>query len=159
MGPRIYPSQQSTNLIANGSLLINFEEYDDLNNDYIEVTINSLLVKRLYLSYDGVFTYKLNLGDVVNIRVYNASPSSDYEMSVNRYDYTTDEEDGDGGVKVTNIVNRQVITSYTFTVSTINDAYSFVYVFDNMFGRDYKIKTESNKFIMTENNIYINQQY
>ena len=159
MGPRIYPSQQSTNLIANGSLLINFEEYDDLNNDYIEVVINSLLVKRLYLSYDGVFTYKLNLGDVVTITVYNESPASDYEMSVNRYDYTTDEENGDEVIKVTNIINRLIISTYTFTVSTITNAYSFVYVFDNMFGRDFKIKTESNKFIMTENNVYINQQY
>jgi len=159
MGPRIYPSQQSTNLIANGSLLINFEEYDDTNNDYIEIIVNSVLIKRLYFSYYGIYTYLLNLGDVVTITVYNSSPSSDYEMSINRYDYTTDEENGDNGVKVTNIINRQIISTYTFTVSTINDAYSFVYVFDNMFGRDYKIKTESNKFIMTESNVYINQQY
>jgi hypothetical protein len=43
-------------------------------------------------------------------------------MSINRYDYTTDEENGDEGIKVTNIINRQVISTYTFTVSTITNA-------------------------------------
>jgi hypothetical protein len=159
MGPRIYPSQQSTNLTAKGSLLVTFEEYEDTSNDYIEIIVNSLLIKKLYFSYDGIFTYLLNIGDVVTITVYNASPSSGYEMSISRYDYTTDEADGDNGVKTTNIIYRQVISTYTFTVSTISNAYSFVYVFDNMDGRRNKIKTESNKYIMTENNVYINQQY
>lgn len=159
MGPRIYPSYQDTNTTAKGSLLISFEEYEDTNNDYIEVIINSIMVKKLYFSYEGIFTYLLNIGDIVTITVYNASPSSDYEMSINRYDYTTDEFDGDSGVKLTNIIYRQIISTYTFTVSTINNAYSFNYVFDNMDGRRFKIKTESNKNILTENNIYINQQY
>jgi uncharacterized delta-60 repeat protein len=118
MGPRIYPSQQDTNLTAKGSLLLSI----DNNIDSVEVYINNVIWKKEYSVVSGLYTIPINIGDVIRI-----DSLQQYSMSLNRYDYTTDEENGDNGIKNTFVDFIYANTSYSFTATTLSSSYNFEY--------------------------------
>jgi hypothetical protein len=150
MGPRIYPSYQDTNTNAKGSLLFTMEN----SIDYIDIYVNNILVNKRYSVIEGLYSMNLNIND--SVRLESVNP---FTYALIRRDYTTDETNGDNGIIDTLISADSLVTSYTFTVSTITNAYNFEYIFDTTGQFNYKIMTEASVFILTENNDYINQQY
>jgi uncharacterized delta-60 repeat protein len=118
MGPRIYPSQQDTNLTAKGSLLLSIDD----NIDSVDVYINNVLWKKQYSVVSGLYIIPINIGDVIRI-----DSLQQYSMSLNRYDYTTDEENGDNGIKNTFVNFVYANTSYSFTATTLSSGYNFEY--------------------------------
>ena len=119
MGPRIYPSQQDTNLTAKGSLLLSIDD----NIDSVDVYINNVLWKKQYSVVSGLYIIPINIGDVIRI-----DSLQQYSMSLNRYDYTTDEENGDNGIKNTFVNFVYANTSYSFTATTLSSGYNFEYI-------------------------------
>jgi uncharacterized delta-60 repeat protein len=118
MGPRIYPSQQDTNLTAKGSLILSINDFIDS----VDVYINNVIWKKQYSVVSGLFVIPINIGDVIRI-----DSSQQYSMSLNRYDYTTDEENGDNGIKNTFVNFVYANTSYSFTATTLPSGYNFEY--------------------------------
>jgi len=113
-----------------GSLLVTFDEVNpNLGESYFTVVVNGIETYRGYFEMSNLFSSKLQLGDVVTITVIDPITLIK-TVSLKRVDYTTDEENGDRGIKETQIDNVSGGTgvSLTFTASTRNDAYSFQYV-------------------------------
>jgi hypothetical protein len=121
MGPRIYPSQQDTNTTAKGSLILTNSAF---LIDYINIEINGLLRNVEYSNVSGLYSTNLNLNDVVVI----STIGNPINFTLNRKDYTTDEQDGDNGIRTTSIYQNNSISSYTFTATTINSSYNFEYL-------------------------------
>jgi hypothetical protein len=121
MGPRIYPSQQDTNLTAKGSLLLN----EDSEIAIVDVYVNNILVAKEYSNVDGLYVVTLNIGDVVRIE-----SAGNFNVIPKRFDYTTDYENGDNGIKVTNFAIEVGLSAYTFTATTLSNGYNFEYVID-----------------------------
>lgn len=121
MGPRIYPSQQDTNTTAKGSLLLS----EDENIAVIDVYVNNVLAAKEYSTVEGLYVVGLNIGDVVRLEA-----SSNFNIIAKRYNYTTDYENGDNGVKVTELGTTVGISAYTFTVTTLVNSYNFEYYLD-----------------------------
>lgn len=121
MGPRIYPSQQDTNLTAKGSLLLS----EDENIAVIDVYVNNVLAAKEYSTVEGLYVVGLNIGDVVRLEA-----SSNFNIIAKRFNYTTDYENGDNGVKVTELGTNVGISAYTFTVTTLANSYNFEYHLD-----------------------------
>jgi hypothetical protein len=130
MGPRIYPSQQDTNLNAKGSLIINYLDiFENVYNDYMQVSVNGQLRSRDYNEVIGLYKTNLNIGDVVLIEL-----TSDVilfkNITVFRRDYSTDDNGGDNGITDSLITfnNSDTTTiSLTFTATTIPSSYNFEY--------------------------------
>lgn len=146
-------------LIMRGSLLISFGDSDGKGGEYVDVTANGILLKRIYTISNKLYSIPIYLGDVVTLTLVNPNPNIVTLLNLVRKDYTTDDEGGDFGIKTTGIVSGVVFTSFTFTATTVNDAYDFEYLFDNNTITQFQIWTEDSEPIMTENNEYINQQY
>jgi hypothetical protein len=121
MGPRIYPSQQDTNLTAKGSLLLS----EDVDIAVIDVYVNNVLAVKEYSTVEGLYVVGLNIGDVVRLEA-----SSNFNIIAKRFNYTTDYENGDNGVKVTELGTTVGISAYTFTVTTLPNSYNFEYYLD-----------------------------
>jgi len=121
MGPRIYPSQQDTNTTAKGSLLLS----EDENIAVIDVYVNNVLAAKEYSTVEGLYVVGLNIGDVVRLEA-----SSNFNIIAKRYNYTTDYENGDNGIKVTELGTTVGISAYTFTVTTLANSYNFEYYLD-----------------------------
>jgi hypothetical protein len=119
MGPRIYPSYQDTNSNASGSLILSF-----VGNQYynVEIYINSNITNKQYSDVNGLYTYKINQGDVVTI----LGPGA-WSINLIRRDYTTDDTSGNNGIIDTLITGTTAIGSFTFTTSTIPSSYNFEY--------------------------------
>lgn len=125
MGPRVYPSQQDTNLNAKGSLIISI----DAAIDYIQIFINNVLVNTEYSTLTGLYSVSLNVNDVVRISSINA-----FVFNLSKKDYTTDDNNGDNGIKESLITNTTIADfEYTFTATTITSSYNFEYLFDCRF--------------------------
>lgn len=150
MGPRIYPSYQDTNTNAKGSFIFTMEN----SIEYLDIYINNVLSDKRYSIIEGLYGINLNINDVV--RVESNAP---FTFNVIRKDYTTDEINGNDGIIVTDIGNGNLVTGYTFTATTITNAYNFEYLFDSTGQFNFKILTEDTRFILTENNDFINQEY
>jgi hypothetical protein len=118
MAPRVYPSQQDTNLTAKGSLILSI----DSTINYINIYVNNILVNREYSTVNGLYSYKINLNDVVEIN----SPLS-FSMDMIRRDYTNDNINNDNGIRDTIITGITNTFSYTFTATTISTSYNFEY--------------------------------
>jgi hypothetical protein len=121
MGPRIYPSQQDTNLTAKGSLLLS----EDVDIAVIDVYVNNVLAAKEYSTVEGLYVVGLNIGDVVRLEA-----STNFNIIAKRFNYTTDYENGDNGVKVTELGTTVGISAYTFTVTTLANSYNFEYYLD-----------------------------
>jgi hypothetical protein len=142
-----------------GQILINFNDDDGFGGDYLDIYTNSVLRKRIYVNSNKLYSCPVYVGDVVTFDFNNLSPYVFRYLVLDRTDYTTDDVDGDRGIKTTNIVNGLLFDTYTFTATTVNTAYDFDYVFQNTNIVQYQILTENSNPLMTENNDYINQQY
>ena len=120
MGPRIYPSFQDTNLTAKGSLIISI----DTLIDYVQIFINNVLVDTEYSTVTGLYSVTINVNDVVKISSINA-----FLYSLNRKDYTTDDSNGDNGIKESLISNTTIADfEYIFTATTLTSSYNFEYL-------------------------------
>lgn len=142
-----------------GSLLVSFGDTDGKGGEYIEISANGVLLKRIYTITDLLYSIPIYLGDVVTLTLVNPNPNIATLLNLIRKDYTTDDEGGDFGIKETSIASNVGFSTYTFTATTINDAYDFEYLFDNVSITQFQIWTEASEPIMTQNNEYINQQY
>jgi hypothetical protein len=118
MGPRIYPSQQDTNLTAKGSVILSIGS--NINN--VELYVNNTLVNVEYSTVNGLYSYNVNINDIVRI-----VPSSTTLIDVIRKDYTTDDNNGNNGIINTTITGITA-TGYTFTASTVSSGYNFEYL-------------------------------
>lgn len=121
MGPRIYPSQQDTNTTAKGSLLLS----EDVDIAVIDVYVNNVLAAKEYSTVEGLYVVGLNIGDVVRLEA-----STNFNIIAKRFNYTTDYENGDNGIKVTELGTTVGISAYTFTVTTLANSYNFEYYLD-----------------------------
>ena len=121
MGPRIYPSQQDTNLTAKGSLILSNSASLITS---INVQINGISTNRVWNDVNGYYFYNVNVGDVVII----SSSGGNINLTLNRKDYTTDEQGGDNGIRITSIYQSYSISSYTFTATTDSSSYNFEYL-------------------------------
>jgi hypothetical protein len=118
MTARIYPSQQDTNLTAKGSIILTISP--NINN--VELYVNNTLVNVEYSTVTGLYSYNVNIGDIVRI-----IPSSIIGIDIIRKDYTTDDNNGNNGIINTTIIGT-FATGYTFTASTVNSGYNFEYI-------------------------------
>jgi hypothetical protein len=118
MGPRIYPSQQDTNLTAKGSLILT-----KTSASTIEVYVNSRIVNAQFSIINGLYSYGINIGDIVTITT-NINKS----FNVTRKDYTTDDNNGNNGIVDTFITGVTNVLSYTFTATTSPSSYNFEYL-------------------------------
>lgn len=117
-----------------GSVLLNFNEFV-VNRGPAFVVVNVNGVVRKITATDCVNEYMtyVNTGDVVQIQI---TPNNDYptvtkQITINRKDFTTDNENGDFGIKNTFIQTVTGNTYYlntTFTATTRSDAYNFHYI-------------------------------
>ena len=118
MAVRTYPSQQDTNLTAKGSLLISI----DAAIDNVEIYINNNIWNKRYSIINGLYSIPINIGDVIKI-----DSLQQYSMTLGRYDYTTDDVNGDNGIKNTAVDFIYTSNSYSFTATTLSTSYNFEY--------------------------------
>jgi hypothetical protein len=118
MTARIYPSYQDTNLTAKGSLILSISS----NINSVSVYVNNNLTNNESSTVDGLYFYTINIGDIIII-----DPTSVTLINVIRKDYTTDDINGDNGIRNTTITGV-TSTSYTFTATTVNSVYNFEYL-------------------------------
>jgi hypothetical protein len=118
MGPRIYPSFQDTNTTAKGSLILT-----KTSASTIEVYVNSIIVNEQFSIINGLYTYGINIGDVVTI-----TTDINKSFNVTRKDYTTDDNNGNNGIVDTFITGVTNVLSYTFTATTSPSSYNFEYL-------------------------------
>ena len=121
MGPRIYPSYQDTNTTAKGSLILSNSASLITS---INVQINGISTNRVWNDVNGYYFYNVNVGDVVII----SSSGGNINLTLNRKDYTTDEQGGDNGIRITSIYQSYSTSSYTFTATTDSSSYNFEYL-------------------------------
>lgn len=140
-----------------GSLLVTFFDEDGRGGDYVDIFVNDVQVQRIYTRSNNLYSHPLFIGDVVRIEFEDSSGDFVDTLSVTRRDFTTDNEDGDNGIKETSVAVGIVLTTYTFTVSTINSAYDFIYILDNELILQYQILTENYDPILTQDYKFINQ--
>ncbi len=142
-----------------GSLLITYTNDDGLGGDYLQVTSNGRILKRIYSNINTLYSIPIYLGDVITIDYVDVPPSSTLDLTLLRKDFTTDDEEGDKGIKESTVYQDSSATSVTFTATTRNDSYDFQYLLNNDVITNFQIWTEASEPIMTESNAYINQQF
>lgn len=141
-----------------GSFIISYLDDIEFGGDYLDVSVNGSLKKRLYNYTQNLYSVPLGIGDVVTIQyVPIGGFTSNFDLI--RKDYTPDNYNDDKGIKETIIASAETLTTYTFTATTINTAYDFEYVLTNGVISDYQIWTEASEPIMTQNDEYLNQQF
>ena len=128
---RNYPSQQSTNSNATGSIILNFTENSKtIGFDNVKVSVNGILKKIQYSDVDGLYTIKINQNDVVYV-LLSVAVSQFLQVNITRNDYTTDDE-GNLGIVENSIYNNYTTggtsLDYTFTTTTSLSSYHFDYV-------------------------------
>ena len=111
-----------------GQLLVSLVDDDGFGGDYLNVYTNSVLRKRIYVNSNNLYSCPIYVGDVVTLEFINLSPFVFRFLYLDRRDYTTDDVEGDNGVKNTNIATDVLLTTYTFTATTVNTAYDFEYI-------------------------------
>lgn len=142
-----------------GSFLATFLDFDPLGVEYMDIFNNGVLKKRIHVSSNNLYSIPVELGDVITITFSNPEPDVITLFSLVRRDYTTDDVAGNNGIFETTIIEGVPFTTYTFTVSTINNAYGYEYRFINDVVTQFQIWTEASEPILTESGAYINQQY
>ncbi len=118
-----------------GSLLIDFNAIDYRGGDSYQVFVNGNIVRDTHFTeIDNLYSTRLNVGDVCNIS-FNTTSNLIENIGVYRLDYTTDEENGDRGIKNTFVTyasgpDTGSTIQVTFTATTIPSAYDFYYKVD-----------------------------
>lgn len=141
-----------------GQFLISYEDDIEVGGDYLNVISNGRLLKRIYNYTNKLYSIPIYLGDIITIEYVPISGFTS-EFDLIRKDYTTDDVEGDKGIKTTTIASSEPLTIYTFTATTVSDAYDFEYIMTNGVMASYQIWTEAGEPIMTEYDEYINQQF
>lgn len=141
-----------------GSFIVYYLDDLEEGGDYLNISSNGVLLNRIYRTSEKLYTMPIYVGDVITVEYVPFSGFTS-EFDLTRKDYTTDDVAGDRGIKTTSIVADQPLTIYSFTATTVSDAYDFEYIFVNSVQSDFQIWTEASEPIMTENDEYINQQY
>jgi hypothetical protein len=111
-----------------GTLLMSFaESINGRGGTHYIVTVNN--GPRQYFWFDTTSLYStfINVGDVVNVTLTGGTAPTTIDIS--RRDFTTDDEGGDNGIKLTSITGTSN-PSITFTVAARPDAYNFHYIVD-----------------------------
>jgi hypothetical protein len=142
-----------------GQLLVSIYDFDQSPGDYLDIYINNVINKRLYLSSSNLYSCPLYVGDVVRLEFVDVYPVVISYLDITRRDYTTDDEGGNNGIVDTLVANGIPLTTYNFTATTVNSAYDFEYRLENTLITQFQLWTEASQPILTENNDYINQQY
>lgn len=124
MGPRIYPSQQDTNLTAKGSLILTNSASLIIFITSINVEINGITTNIVWNNINGYYFWNVNVGDIVII----SSSGGNINFTLDRKDYTTDDQGGDNGIRTTSIFQTNNFSSYTFTATTDPSSYNFEYL-------------------------------
>ena len=132
MGPRIYPSFQNTNSNTVGSLIVQFDElYTNYGLDNIEVVVNDNTRQLIWLDTEGLYSTYLYSGDTVQIYVNTLQNGLRKTVDLIRRDYTTDDINGDNGIRDTYITGATGTTStqllFTFVVTPPELDYNFEY--------------------------------
>jgi len=116
---------------TNGSLILNFDELvNDRGVDFINCRVNGLFRNIRYTDTEGLYTTNINLGDVVSMQVFTSPSNLGKQISLTRRDYTTDDQNGDNGIRDTFITSSGGTSnpvSIIFTATTVSDAYNFEY--------------------------------
>jgi hypothetical protein len=118
MGPRVYPSQQDTNLTAKGSLILSSSIPNNL-----EIYVNNTIVNKQFSIINGLYSYAINIGETVTI----TNPSN-ISFGVIRKEYTTDDINGNNGIVSTVITGVTNQSSITFIITTTPLSYNFEYL-------------------------------
>lgn len=116
-----------------GSLILNFDELvNDRGIDTIQLSVNGSVRKLIYTDTDGLYVTNISSGDVVRIEVFTNPTNLTKVINIIRRDYTTDDQNGDNGIKDTSISNTTGTTVNPLIVqtivSTIPGAYNFEYI-------------------------------
>ena len=117
-----------------GSILVNFDELvNDRGIDSFQVFVNAIQRDEHFTDVNNYYSTFVDIGQVVTFRVLFSG--SIPQVSIIRKDFTTDDENGDNGIKYTNIpfgVSTGVTGNwaYFFTTSTRPDAYNYHYIID-----------------------------
>jgi len=114
-----------------GQLLVSTTNFDQTSGDFIDIYVNNVINKRLYLTSFNLYSCPLYVGDVVRIELTDVSPLLISYLNLVRRDYTTDDEGGNNGIVDTTIAISVPTISYTFTATTVNSAYDFEYRLEN----------------------------
>jgi uncharacterized delta-60 repeat protein len=110
-----------------GSLLITFEEsLYEIGGGHYSVTVNGQLRDLHYSRSNNLYSTNINLGDVVTITFIDIP--SFLDIDVIRKDYTTDDVDGNMGIVNNLITSIQSGTTVTFTATTVDNAYGYLYI-------------------------------
>ena len=143
-----------------GQLLITFDDIDGLaGGDYLDIFVNNVIQKRIYISPYKLYSCPLYVGDVVRFDFTNVAPIVITYLDLIRRDYTTDDNNGNLGIVDTNIALDVPFTTYTFTATTVNSAYDFEYIMSNSSVVQFGLLTEASEPILTENNDYLDIEY
>jgi len=142
-----------------GQLLVSISDFDDSPGDYLDIYINNVINKRIYLTSNNLYSCPLYVNDVVRLEFIDVDPIVISYLDITRRDYTTDDSDGNNGIIDTSIINGVPLTVLSFTATTVNSAYDFEYRLVNTLVTQFQILTEDLNPIMNEYNDYINQQY
>jgi len=115
-----------------GSLLVTFDELiNDRGIDNYNVQVNSVQRDVHFTDCNNLYSTYLKVGDVVRYQLV-FDPVTQGQVSIVRRDFTTDDENGDRGIKETQITPTVTTgaTTYTvtFTATTRPDAYDFYYI-------------------------------
>jgi hypothetical protein len=114
------------------SLIVTFDELvDNLGNDSYSVTVNGQLRVLDYLDVEGIYSSYLSTNDVVTITIETAVPGALKTINVIRRDYTTDDINGDSGIRDTFVSSSAGYIGFTysttFTATTIASCYNYEY--------------------------------
>ena len=139
-----------------GSLLMKFETIPGSTEDYYEVFVNGVLRDLHYNRASDLYSTFVNTGDVVTIN--SLGPYAPANIDVSRRDYTTNDEGGDMGIKLTPIASS-ILSTITFTVSKRDDDYAFNYLIDVTGPETFYLLTQAYQPILTESGENITQQY
>lgn len=113
-----------------GQLLVSINPLYQNSGDYLDIYVNNVINKRLYLSSSNLYSCPLYVGDVVRIEFTDVPIYGTSFLDLIRRDYTTDDEGGNNGIDDVSIVYGLPFTTYTFTATTVNPAYDFEYRMD-----------------------------
>ena len=104
-----------------GSFIVSYLDDIEFGGDYLNISLNGTLQKRLYNYTTELYTIPLEIGDLVTIE-YVPFGGFSSEFSLIRRDYTPNNEDADDGIKDTVIISAQPLTTYSFSVIIGSDA-------------------------------------
>jgi hypothetical protein len=123
-----------------GSVLVTFDELVNdrgIDNYQLEIGPGTNQLRDVHFTdCTNLYSTYMFVGNIVTFSVIH-SLDTDADITIKRFDYTTDDENGDNGIKEVNItpviqtfVFSEKITIATFTGSTVPSAYNFKYVID-----------------------------